>query len=270
MSNHRISQVVGSINPPSRNFGKPDKTTIGSIARRLSVYMRLNAAGVSLLALLTGPRPPPGAPRHAPVTCGGPDHSSFDPLDLQLRQRDLPHVQPLDAEGFLEACEAAPVTVILFHGEHCRSCRAFEPKYARLAQEYADRAKFFKVVAARNLELCSKEEVLTLLPCLNVYVGGCCIKRLSSSEAGSIKALAAELDQVLEPLTPNALLEQDGDSVCDVPAEAEEDDEVAGGFLALLCSVGLLSRVAAVLDGGLEIAAVVDGLELTEITATIP
>ena len=229
--------------------------------------MRLSAAGISLLTLLR--------PRlHAPVACDGADRPSFDPLNLQRDrphaveplnlQRDRPHaVEPLDADGFFEACAAAPVTVILFHGEHCRSCRAFEPKYARLAKEYGDRAKFFKVVASRNLELCTHENVLTLLPCLNVYVGGCCVKRLSSSEAGSINALAAELDRCLEPLTLSALLEQEGDCSCDVPAEAGDGDEVAGGLLALLCSVGLLSRAAAVLDGGLEVAAVIDGLEIT-------
>lgn len=216
--------------------------------------MRLSAASVSLLTFLR--------PRcHAPVACDGPDAPSFDPLELQVHERDRPHVQPLDADGFFEACEAAPVTVILFHGENCRSCRAFEPRYARLAKEYAGRAKFFKVVASRNLELCTHEKVLTLLPCLNVYVGGCCVKRLSSSEAGSIKALATELDRCLEPLTLSALLEKP----CEVPSEAEEGDEVAGGLLALLCSVGLLSRAAAVLDGGLEVAAVFDGLEITSI-----
>ena len=58
----------------------------------------------------------------------------------------------------------AHVAIVLFHGEKCRSCRAFTPKYARLAQQYQGQAEFFRVVATRNADLLASEHVATLLP----------------------------------------------------------------------------------------------------------
>lgn len=73
-------------------------------------------------------------------------------------------VRPLEGPEFLDACGGAPVAIVLFHGEKCRSCRAFTPKYARLAQQYQGQAEFFRVVATRNAALLASEHVATLLP----------------------------------------------------------------------------------------------------------
>lgn len=77
---------------------------------------------------------------------------------------DHPLVRPLEGSEFLSACATAPVAVILFHGERCRKCVAFTPKFVRLAKEYQGQAQFFKLSVNRNAELCAAEHVLTLLP----------------------------------------------------------------------------------------------------------
>ena len=130
---------------------------------------------------------------------------------------DSPLVRPLEGPDFFDACSTAHVAVVLFHGEKCRSCRAFTPKYSRLAQQYQGQAEFFRVVATRNADLLASEHVATLLPwcaeaesspvpglgagppppepprpppsrvrrSVNVYVGGCCVRRLSASDGES-------------------------------------------------------------------------------------
>ena len=75
-----------------------------------------------------------------------------------------PLVRPLEGSEFFDACSSAPVAIVLFHGEQCRSCKAFTPKFARLAQQYQGQAEFFRVVASRNTALCAAENVMTLLP----------------------------------------------------------------------------------------------------------
>ena len=75
-----------------------------------------------------------------------------------------PLVRPLEGPEFFEACSSAHVAIVLFHGEKCRSCRAFTPKYSRLAQQYQGQAEFFRVVATRNADLLASEHVATLLP----------------------------------------------------------------------------------------------------------
>ena len=77
---------------------------------------------------------------------------------------DSPLVRPLEGPDFFDACSTAHVAVVLFHGEKCRSCRAFTPKYSRLAQQYQGQAEFFRVVATRNADLLASEHVATLLP----------------------------------------------------------------------------------------------------------
>ena len=77
---------------------------------------------------------------------------------------DHPLVRPLEGSEFLSACATAPVAVVLFHGERCRKCVAFTPKFVRLAKEYQGQAQFFKLSVNRNAELCAAEHVLTLLP----------------------------------------------------------------------------------------------------------
>ena len=54
-------------------------------------------------------------------------------------------VRPLEGPEFFDACSSARVAVVLFHGEKCRSCRAFAPKYSRLAKDYQGQAEFFRV-----------------------------------------------------------------------------------------------------------------------------
>ena len=73
-------------------------------------------------------------------------------------------VRPLEGPEFFDACSSARVAVVLFHGEKCRSCRAFAPKYSRLAKDYQGQAEFFRVIAARNADLLASEHVATLLP----------------------------------------------------------------------------------------------------------
>ena len=75
-----------------------------------------------------------------------------------------PLVRPLEGPEFFEACSSAHVAIVLFHGEKCRSCRAFTPKYSRLAQQYQGQAEFFRVIASRNADLLASEHVATLLP----------------------------------------------------------------------------------------------------------
>ena len=81
---------------------------------------------------------------------------------------------------------------------------------------------------------------------VNVYVGGCCVRRLSASDGeGSIGQLQDELSRSLDPLVLEAKLEEEG---CEAPAlldEAETEDAPAT-FLALLCSFGMLARGAAI------------------------
>lgn len=73
-------------------------------------------------------------------------------------------VRPLEGPEFFDACSSARVAVVLFHGEKCRSCRAFAPKYSRLAKYYQGQAEFFRVIASRNADLLASEHVATLLP----------------------------------------------------------------------------------------------------------
>lgn len=176
-------------------------------------------------------------------------------------------VRPLEKactpESFVEACSAAPIAVVLFQSERCLLCRAFAPKYARLAKKYGDEAIFFTVVATQNAELCASEQVLTLLPCVNVYVGGCSVRSLSVSDKRTVQLLTDEIDRCSEPGTLEAMLEKECD-LCPLPSERQDDGvEVTQGLFALFCSVGLLSRAAAVYDA-LELAALFDGLEVTQ------
>jgi hypothetical protein len=73
-------------------------------------------------------------------------------------------VRPLEGPEFFDACSSACVAVVLFHGEKCRSCKAFAPKYSRLAKYYQGQAEFFRVIASRNADLLASEHVATLLP----------------------------------------------------------------------------------------------------------
>ena len=61
-------------------------------------------------------------------------------------------VRPLEGPEFFDACSSARVAVVLFHGEKCRSCRAFAPKYSRLAKDYQGQAEFFDL--PHDLMLC--------------------------------------------------------------------------------------------------------------------
>lgn len=177
---------------------------------------------------------------------------------------DSPLVRPLEGPDFFDACSTAHVAVVLFHGEKCRSCRAFTPKYSRLAQQYQGQAEFFRVVATRNADLLASEHVATLLPCVNVYVGGCCVRRLSASDGeSSIGQLQEELSRSLDPLVLDAKLAEEG---CEAPALADAgEDAPATTFLALLCSFGMLARGAAMFDS-LEVAALWDSLEITTLS----
>jgi len=178
---------------------------------------------------------------------------------------DSPLVRPLEGPEFFDACSSAHVAIVLFHGEKCRSCRAFTPKYARLAQQYQGQAEFFRVVATRNADLLASEHVATLLPCVNVYVGGCCVRRLSASDGeGSISQLQEELSRSLDPLVLQAKLEEEG---CEAPAlsPAAETEDAPATFLALLCSFGMLARGAAMFDS-IEVAALWDSLEITTLS----
>ena len=99
---------------------------------------------------------------------------------------------------------------------------------------------------------------------VNVYVGGCCVRRLSASEAGSIGQLQDELARSLDPLVLQEKLEEEG---CEAPALSEggEAEQDAAPLLALFCSFGLLSRAAAMFDS-LEVAALWDSLEITTLS----
>lgn len=187
-----------------------------------------------------------------------------------------PLVRPLEGNEFLAACSSASVVVILFHGERCRSCRAFRPKYARLARQYQGQAQFFRMSVNRSLLGANLAEVsvdrgaaasvLTLLPCVNVYVGGCCVRRLAASDEGLDVRLRGELDRTFDPDVLPGLLEQSSAEFCVVPDEESAAKEPAAApLLALFCSLGLLSRAAALFDS-LELAALWDGLEITTLT----
>ena len=81
---------------------------------------------------------------------------------------------------------------------------------------------------------------------VNVYVGGCCVRRLSASDGeGSIGQLQEELSRSLDPLVLEAKLEEEG---CEAPAlsPAAETEDAPATFLALLCSFGMLARGAAI------------------------
>ena len=93
---------------------------------------------------------------------------------------------------------------------------------------------------------------------VNVYVGGCCVRRLSASDGErTIAQLQEELSRSLDPLVLEAKLEEEG-------CEAETEDAPAT-FLALLCSFGMLARGAAMFDS-LEVAALWDSLEITTLS----
>lgn len=75
---------------------------------------------------------------------------------------------------YLDALQASAregvLMVVKVYAPWCRSCRALEPKYNRLAREYGDVAQFYELNLKENRLLCARLNV-TAMPTFLIYDG---------------------------------------------------------------------------------------------------
>ena len=113
------------------------------------------ASALSASALRATPRVPVASPRApAPRT-----------TSLLLRA-----AKELDTDSFCEMIDKVPrMAVVEFYAPWCRTCKAVEPTFERVAAKYKDEVDFFKVDFKANKRLALAERVWAL-PTVHFYV----------------------------------------------------------------------------------------------------
>jgi len=93
-----------------------------------------------------------------------------------------------------EVLQAEGLIVVDFWGPKCEKCLAIMPDVVRLAEQYADKAKFCKLDTSGNRRLAIAQKVMGL-PVIAFYKGGEKIAELGPEEctAQNIEAKIQEL-----------------------------------------------------------------------------
>lgn len=173
----------------------------------------------------------------------------------QLTQLRPSRVEELQGTGAFEVAlsslpdddiAGAQLSVVSFSSPMCRKCKAFAPRFERLAHEFQSlNTRFFSVNAIRNLDLFESEGVGTL-PTVAIYVGRQMVRseavgRDTRADAAAVRDVLREL----QALTPKQLAAQ---VVCVTRAREKADeavDSTAGFMFGLLATGGAIVRLVA-------------------------
>lgn len=100
--------------------------------------------------------------------------------DRNKNSIEVPLITDFDAFQTILAENADKTIFIDFFAEYCSSCMAMLPSYAAVAQEFGNRALFFKVDVGAHMELADKFHV-SKVPCLLVFKEGTLHARFTSA-----------------------------------------------------------------------------------------
>lgn len=96
--------------------------------------------------------------------------------------------------NFQEAISAADKVIVKYYADWCGSCRLFNPKYKRLANdERFDGIAFLNVNAEENQEA-RKAAGVTNLPFFAIFKGGELVETVASSKEEAIVELLNKLN----------------------------------------------------------------------------
>lgn len=106
------------------------------------------------------------------------------------------HVQEIEQSQFEELVQKADGPVVLdFFSTECPPCEALAPKYEALAEQYAGRVRFFKILRQANRELALQLGVTGSPTVLFFAAGG-----VETGERLSGEMKRSELKQAIEAL----------------------------------------------------------------------
>lgn len=106
------------------------------------------------------------------------------------------HVKELQEKDFEKEVAEAPLPVVLdFYGTDSKPCDALAPRYAAVAEKFAGKVRFLKVLRQQNLELAAKLSV-TGAPTVLFFKDG---KELGERLSGEVQrtALKAGVEALL-------------------------------------------------------------------------
>lgn len=138
---------------------------------------------LTLLSLAARLTPPPCTPRAATTP-------SVRTAVLQLRG-GARVIETEDEFDELLADAGAKLVVVDFTASWCGPCQRIAPKYAELAEEYADDALLVKVDVDENAELAARMGV-QVLPTFIVLRDGEEVAKMSGADPAKLEALVKE------------------------------------------------------------------------------
>ncbi len=87
-----------------------------------------------------------------------------------------------------EVLESTDTVIVDFWGEKCEPCRALMPEVEKLAEQYGDKIKIYKLNTTEHRRLAISQRVLGL-PTIVVYNKGERVKEISGAENCSPEAV---------------------------------------------------------------------------------
>jgi thioredoxin 1 len=97
----------------------------------------------------------------------------------------------------VEVLQAAGPVLVDFWGEKCEPCRVLMPDVHRLAEQYGDKLKMYKLNTTENRRLAISQRVLGL-PTFIVYKNGERIKEITGGENCTPEAVEALIKEFAE------------------------------------------------------------------------
>ena len=143
----------------------------------------MSVSTITLLSLAAHLTPPPCTPRAAAASS-----SRTAVLKLRGGARVIETEDEFDA---LLADAGAKLVVVDFTASWCGPCQRIAPKYAELAEAYADAALLVKVDVDENAELAARMGV-QVLPTFVVLRDGEEVAKMSGADPAKLEALVKE------------------------------------------------------------------------------
>jgi thioredoxin-like negative regulator of GroEL len=120
-----------------------------------------------------------------------------DTRDPKESETAAVHVKELGEKDFEKEVVAAPLPVVLdFYGTDSKPCEALAPRYAAVAEKFAGKVLFLKVLRQQNLELAAKLGV-TAAPTVVFFKGGKELGERLSGDEIQRTALKARVEALL-------------------------------------------------------------------------